>query len=269
MGLLSHSALCPLLYWDSHEECSHSPGSEKLPTWLTWSRAVVPCEPCPRVSDIKCLYTSISAHTVSKLMGDSVCCKDRDVWELLGTMWLLGKKCYIDSVGGQHACSLQVEGKVQWVTKGKEPSEVCMGGKGFFFFFFWGRVSLCSPGCPGTHSVDQAGLELRNPPASASQVLGLKVCATTPSPSVRILNRLYNTHFWTHFITSASKHCVALPPIAGAGHRAQHSGDPNSRVPVLSFRKLVAGTGEMAQLTALPKVLSSIPSNHMVAHNHP
>jgi hypothetical protein len=25
-----------------------------------------------------------------------------------------------------------------------------------------------------------AGLELRNPPASASQVLGLKVCATTP-----------------------------------------------------------------------------------------
>jgi hypothetical protein len=31
------------------------------------------------------------------------------------------------------------------------------------------RVSLCSPGCPGTHSVDQAGLELRNPPASASQ----------------------------------------------------------------------------------------------------
>jgi hypothetical protein len=33
------------------------------------------------------------------------------------------------------------------------------------------RVSLCSPSCPGTHSVDQAGLELRNLPASASQVL--------------------------------------------------------------------------------------------------
>jgi hypothetical protein len=32
---------------------------------------------------------------------------------------------------------------------------------------------MCSPGCPGTHSVDQAGLELTNPPASASQVLGL------------------------------------------------------------------------------------------------
>ena len=33
---------------------------------------------------------------------------------------------------------------------------------------------------PGTHVVDQAGLELRNLPASASQVLGLKACATTP-----------------------------------------------------------------------------------------
>jgi hypothetical protein len=48
----------------------------------------------------------------------------------------------------------------------------------FVCLFFRDRVSLCSPGCPGTHSVDQAVLELRNPPASASQVLGLKVCAT-------------------------------------------------------------------------------------------
>jgi hypothetical protein len=43
--------------------------------------------------------------------------------------------------------------------------------------------SLCSPGCPGTHFVDQAGLELRNPPASASQVLGLKACTTTHRPA--------------------------------------------------------------------------------------
>jgi hypothetical protein len=58
-------------------------------------------------------------------------------------------------------------------------------------FFVWlvlvlvfrDRVSLCSPGCPGTHSVDQADLELRNPPvsASASRVLGSKACATMPS----------------------------------------------------------------------------------------
>jgi hypothetical protein len=46
------------------------------------------------------------------------------------------------------------------------------------FFVFRNRVFLCSPGCPGTHSVDQAGLKLRNLPVSASQVLGLKACAT-------------------------------------------------------------------------------------------
>jgi hypothetical protein len=49
----------------------------------------------------------------------------------------------------------------------------------FCFCFFRDRVFLCSPGCPGTHSVDQAGLELRDLPASASLVLGLKACATT------------------------------------------------------------------------------------------
>jgi hypothetical protein len=42
------------------------------------------------------------------------------------------------------------------------------------------RVSLCSLGCPRTHFVDQAGLELRNLPASASQMLGLKACTTKP-----------------------------------------------------------------------------------------
>jgi hypothetical protein len=44
-----------------------------------------------------------------------------------------------------------------------------------FFFFFGDRVS-------GTHSIDQACLELRNLPASASQVQGLKACATPAWP---------------------------------------------------------------------------------------
>ena len=48
-----------------------------------------------------------------------------------------------------------------------------------FVCLFRDRVSLNGCGCPETHSIDQAGLELRNPPASASQVLGLKACATT------------------------------------------------------------------------------------------
>jgi hypothetical protein len=44
-----------------------------------------------------------------------------------------------------------------------------------WFLVFGDKVFLYSLGCPGTHFLDQAGLELRNPPASASQVLGLKV----------------------------------------------------------------------------------------------
>jgi hypothetical protein len=57
----------------------------------------------------------------------------------------------------------------------------------FFFLVFQDRVSLYSPGCPGTHFVDQAGLELRNLPAS--QVLGLKACATIPGFVVVVLNK--------------------------------------------------------------------------------
>jgi hypothetical protein len=34
-----------------------------------------------------------------------------------------------------------------------------------FVWVFGDRVSLCSPDCPGTHSVDQADLELGDPPA--------------------------------------------------------------------------------------------------------
>jgi hypothetical protein len=69
---------------------------------------------------------------------------------------------------------------------------VAEAGIAFFIFFiflvFRDRVSLYSPGCPGPHFVDQAGLELRNSPASASWVLGLKACATTPGPWPCILD---------------------------------------------------------------------------------
>jgi hypothetical protein len=51
----------------------------------------------------------------------------------------------------------------------KEPS--C-----FLFVCFFEAGFLC----PGTYFVDQAGLELRKSPTSASQVLGLKACATKP-----------------------------------------------------------------------------------------
>jgi hypothetical protein len=54
----------------------------------------------------------------------------------------------------------------------------------FIFLVFQDRVFLYSPGCPEAHFVDQDVLELRNPPASASQVLGLKACITTARQNV-------------------------------------------------------------------------------------
>ena len=75
----------------------------------------------------------------------------------------------------------------------------------FVYLFFPDRVSLCNPCCPGTHSVDQAGTELRNVTASATQVLGLKACATTPgwkvifvsvySVQIKLLNNLYQLSY--------------------------------------------------------------------------
>jgi hypothetical protein len=62
----------------------------------------------------------------------------------------------------------------------------------FCFCFFRDRVSLYSPDWPRTHFVDQAGLKLRNPPASASQVLGLKACATTPGLRLSFLLVYFN-----------------------------------------------------------------------------
>jgi hypothetical protein len=69
----------------------------------------------------------------------------------------------------------------------------------FFCFFkvFRDRVSLYSPGCPGTHFVDQAGLKLRNLPASASRVLGLKACTTTPG-SITALCICSHFSLWLH-----------------------------------------------------------------------
>jgi hypothetical protein len=85
-----------------------------------------------------------------------------------------------------HLCKMYLPSRVlvwlDWV------HSLC--GKVFFFLGgggFRDRVSLYSPGCLETHFVDQAGLELRNPPASASRVLGLKACATTPGWKVILM----------------------------------------------------------------------------------
>ncbi|GAB1287357.1 Protein-L-isoaspartate O-methyltransferase domain-containing protein 2 [Apodemus speciosus] len=75
------------------------------------------------------------------------------------------------------------------------------------------RVSLCSPGYPGTHSVDQAGLELRNPPASASQVLGLKASATTARQETHVVQSRTIGVGWPHPCPQALPLSTAPPAV--------------------------------------------------------
>lgn len=39
------------------------------------------------------------------------------------------------------------------------------------FFYFLGQGLLYSPRCPRTHYVEQSGIQLRDPPTSASRIL--------------------------------------------------------------------------------------------------
>jgi hypothetical protein len=66
---------------------------------------------------------------------------------------------------------------------------------GLVWFGFQDRVSLCSPGCPGTHSVDQAGLKLTEillplPPECWR-------CAPPPGNGVVVLRR-QSAPSWAH-----------------------------------------------------------------------
>jgi hypothetical protein len=103
------------------------------------------------------------------------------------TSWVLALQAYTTRPAfwgaGEWSSASCVLGKhlTNWAVDPTPVLFVCL------FVSFPVRVSLCSPGCPGTHSVDQAGLELRNLPASASQVLGLKACATTAWPPTPVL----------------------------------------------------------------------------------
>jgi hypothetical protein len=86
---------------------------------------------------------------------------------------------------------------------------VCLFVFLFFVFLFFETGFLCSPGCPGTHFVDQAGLELRNPPASVSQVLGLKACATTPGLEILTKTMLLSFGPQNHSLKCLSIHLLS------------------------------------------------------------
>jgi hypothetical protein len=58
-------------------------------------------------------------------------------------------------------------------------------------------LSITKPVLDCTHSVDLTGLELRDQSASASWVLGLKACTSTPSSQLIFLTRKWY-HSWHH-----------------------------------------------------------------------
>jgi hypothetical protein len=99
-------------------------------------------------------------------------------------------------------------------------TRVGKGANVTLIFFFWDRVSLYSPGCPGTHFVDQAGLKLRNLPASASWVLGLKACTTMPG-LLSHLSEVQRDKNWDFQINASSKTTPACPCSGPANLRRQ------------------------------------------------
>jgi hypothetical protein len=65
------------------------------------------------------------------------------------------------------------------------------------YFFFWGslrKVFSVLPGCPETHPVDQAGVNPRYSPVSASQLKGWKACSTTAREKYFFL--MHKLHFF-------------------------------------------------------------------------
>lgn len=59
--------------------------------------------------------------------------------------------------------------------------------------------SFCGPGCPGIH---------RDPPASASWVLGLRACATTAQPMSTFLKLFFSHRLWSRALHALSKCCI-------------------------------------------------------------
>jgi hypothetical protein len=80
--------------------------------------------------------------------------------------------------------------------------------------FFWDRASLCSPDYLGIHSVDQAGLELRDLPTYASMSAGITGSATTPWLRIWILKpaKLFPIGWWLDPVT---RQCLTLQETPG------------------------------------------------------
>lgn len=90
---------------------------------------------------------------------------------------------------------------------------------------------LCSPGPPGTPSLDHAGLELRDPPVSASQGLGSKTDTTEPT--------LETSHYLLAGITTVRKDPSQQDVQFTGSQGAQRDEQGNS----LSFDRNLGGQG--------------------------
>ena len=61
----------------------------------------------------------------------------------------------------------------------------------YFGLVFGDRISLCNPSFPGTHSVDQVSIKHGDLPVCASQVLGLKVYATSAYKALNLKKKFW------------------------------------------------------------------------------
>lgn len=63
-------------------------------------------------------------------------------------------------------------------------------------FLFWGRISLCNPGCPGTHYVDQTSLKPQEKKKKTQNCLYLCLCLW----AVRIQGMSHHTWILNAFL---------------------------------------------------------------------
>lgn len=63
----------------------------------------------------------------------------------------------------------------------------------------------------GTHSVNRAGLEHGDLPVSVSQMLGLKVCATTATMNGMVFNSLHNSQLASAILCAGP--CSSVQPV--------------------------------------------------------
>ena len=98
----------------------------------------------------------------------------------------------------------------------------------------WDRVSACSPGCPGTHSVDQAGFELTQITFLCLRVLGLEVCAKVPSNTLPLSVALLES---PHCLSVSERqlHLIATqkPTLVSSQEEDATKGQPTTRLNIL------------------------------------